>query len=187
MLGSVLVDLGYITVSITDASLSSWNCLFSMFITSKTTEMPSVWEDDRGKMTELNRDHAREKTCCAEKLRSHNSIKDLIQAGMTRGSSELGVVQKGLGRGSSFWRQLWQASRKALRRDLLRDASQSLGRTVELSLAACLMSWNSRVETFDWNARVIAGARLRRKDSESPKLGVRNSPPGWIREVELGA
>lgn len=47
-------------------------------------------------MTELNGDHTREKTGCTEKVRSHNINRDLTQAGMTGGNSELEVVQKGL-------------------------------------------------------------------------------------------
>lgn len=78
MLGFVLVDLGYIIVSIIDVFLFLWNCLFSMFIISKIIETFFVWEDDRGKMIEFNRDYVREKICCVEKLRLYNFIKDLI-------------------------------------------------------------------------------------------------------------
>lgn len=113
----------------------------------------------------------------------------LIQAGMTGGSSELGVVQKGLRRGSNFVghssRQALRKhlKRKPLRRDLWRDVSRSLGRTQLWSWVYLPAQW----AVLGWNSRVMAGAGLRRKDGESPKLGVRNSPPSWMGGVELGA
>lgn len=85
------------TVTITDVPLFyTWNFPCSVLITRKAAKQPPSWEDDGDKMTELSADHAREKACCAEKLRSHHTIKDLIQAGMTGRSSERGAVQKGL-------------------------------------------------------------------------------------------